>query len=297
MRRPFTLIWGAFLVAVAACTSSRSPQGASGREGDGANAASSQAPVGDDTIRIDGSNGVIPLVTALADAFRRDHPGITVTIGKGMGSGARLRALAEGTIDIALASHGLDALSLSRERLVPHRIATTAVVFAVQEGTSVTSLTPAQLCDIFTGGVASWRALSSASGATPIVALVRAESEVDMEVVRGGIPCLASAMLGAGVRVTADTEEMRTALLATPGAIGVTTMTIVRQSSGRLAALAIDGVPPTGENVASGRYALVRDSYLVTRAATSASVEIFLAFMRSPAALALLEANGSVSAR
>lgn len=297
MRPPFTLLWGVLLAALAACIAPRSPERAPVNAGDGATAASVEAPAGPDTLRIDGSNGVIPLVTVLADAFRRDHPEITVTIGKGMGSGARLRALAEGTIDIALASHGLDAASLARDRLVPHRIAITAVVFAVQRGAPVASLTAAQLCDVFTGRVASWHLLASAGDPTPIATLVRAESEVDMEVVRGGIPCLTNAVLGARVSVTADTEEMRTALLATPGAIGVTTMTIVRQSQGRLAALAVDGVPPTGENVASGRYALVRDSYLVTRAASGASVQRFLAFMRSPVALAVLEANGSVTPR
>lgn len=297
MRRSFTLAASTLAVAVTACATPHPSGGASSAPSGGASRSPLVAHAPDATIRIDGSNGVMPLVVALADAFHRENPGITVTFGKGMGSGARLRALAEGSIDIALASHGLDALSLSRERLVPHRIATTAVVFAVQDEAPVTSLTPSQLCDVFTGRVSSWSALGSASEATPIVALVRAESEVDMEVIRAGIPCLSNAALGAAVKVTADTEEMRTSLLATPGAIGVTTMTIVGQSGGRLRALAIDGVHPTNESVSAGRYALVRESYLVAKAAPSPAVERFLAFMRTPAAMAVLASNGAVSAR
>lgn len=250
-----------------------------------------------DTITIDGSNGVMPLVAALAEPFRRAHPETSVIFGNGMGSGARIAALRDGKIDIALASHGLDEAVLSRDGLTPHRIATTAVVFAVNATVPIESLAAAQICEIFTGRRTVWRDLAPAAESLAVTAVVRAESEVDMEVVRAGIDCLEKAAFDESIIIADDTEAMRRALLGAPGAIGVSTATITEQSGGLLRALAVDGAAPTAENVQSGRYPLVRDSYLVTAAIPSPAVARFLDFARSPAAREVLAANGAVSVR
>ena len=36
-----------------------------------------------DTVRVDGSNGVLPLVAALAEAYQREHPSTVIVIGCG----------------------------------------------------------------------------------------------------------------------------------------------------------------------------------------------------------------------
>jgi len=66
-------------------------------------------------IVIDGSSGVMPLAASLAKAFQERNPGTTVEMGKGLGTKARLQALEEGKIDVALASHGLDAGEITRQ--------------------------------------------------------------------------------------------------------------------------------------------------------------------------------------
>ena len=58
-----------------------------------------------DQIVIDGSTGVMPLVRALADAYREHKPEVAIHIGKGLGTKARIAALREGKIRIAMASH------------------------------------------------------------------------------------------------------------------------------------------------------------------------------------------------
>jgi len=61
-------------------------------------------------IVVDGSTGVMPLVVALAKAYQERYPAVVVEIGQGLGTKARLEALEEGKINIALASHGLVGL-------------------------------------------------------------------------------------------------------------------------------------------------------------------------------------------
>jgi len=202
-------------------------------------------------------------------------------MGGGLGSGARLRALKQGEIDIAIASHGLDLAALRRDGFAAHRIARTAVVFGVNAAVRAPGLSSAQVCEILAGRVTAWDRVEGTGSRRPLVAIARDESEVDMEVVRAGIPCLAGASVGSIVRIVPDTESMRRALLADSGAFGVTTMTVVVQSGGQIRAIALDGVAPTNSKVADKRYPLVRASYLITSAKPTAAVQQFLNFVRS----------------
>jgi phosphate transport system substrate-binding protein len=86
---------------------------------------------------------------------------------------------------------------------------------------------------------------------------------------------------------------MAQAIATTPGAIGLTSMTYVQQSEGRMRALALDGVAPTAENVAAGRYALARRAMLVTKASPSRRVRSFLMFVRSGDGAHVIRANGA----
>lgn len=88
-------------------------------------------------IVVDGSTGVMPLVAALAKAYQERTPDAAVEIGKGLGTKARLQALEEGTIDIALASHGLVVEELARRGMRAHEIAKVAVVFGVNASVPV----------------------------------------------------------------------------------------------------------------------------------------------------------------
>ena len=110
-------------------------------------------------IRIDGSAGVMPLATALAREYRMLEPAVTIALGNGMGTKARVDALAQGTIDIALASHGIDRAELGAKGVVIHEVARVAVVFGVNAGVSVTNLVRAQVCAIYAGDVINWSQL------------------------------------------------------------------------------------------------------------------------------------------
>ena len=44
-------------------------------------------------IVIDGSTGVMPLAAALVEAFQERDPGITIEMGQGLGTGARMKRL------------------------------------------------------------------------------------------------------------------------------------------------------------------------------------------------------------
>jgi phosphate transport system substrate-binding protein len=246
-------------------------------------------------VHVDGSNGVMPLVRALAAAYVAEVPDAVVTFGAGLGSRARLDSLRAGRMDIALASHGLDTAALRTEGLAVHRIAETPVVLGVHAmSVSLAGLPASRLCDVLAGRETSWRPLGDGRD-LPIVLMVRPEAEVDMEVLRDRVACAHDVAITPAARVVEETADMARELAATEGAIGVTTATVVAQSGGAIRAMALDDVLPSVAAVRDGRYTLTRSSYLVARGNAHAGVDRFLAFIASPAGQRVLEANGAAA--
>jgi phosphate transport system substrate-binding protein len=248
-----------------------------------------------DKLVIDGSTGVLPLATALAKAFHARNPGVSVDLGGGLGTKARIESLAQGKIDIALASHGLDLAAISRQAMTAHEVARTAVVFAVNAGVPIENLSAQQICDVYSGQTANWKALGGPDLA--IAARTRPDSEVDAEVVRGGIQCLKTLRKPDAVKVMPRAGDMAKELAATPGAIGMTSMTVVEQSQGRVRFVTIDGISPSAENVERKRYGLVREAFFVTKSPPPPAVGRFLEFARSPEGSEVIRANGAIPMR
>lgn len=243
-------------------------------------------------ITVDGSTGVMPLVAALAKVYQARHPSITVEMGKGLGTKARLQALAEGKIDIALASHGLVIEELTRQGMAVQEIAKVAVLFGMNMSVSITNLTDRQACDIYAGKVTNWKELGGPD--LVIAPRTRPDTEVDAEVVRAKVGCLRDLKMAETVKVMPRSGDMAKELAATAGAIGMTTMTVVEQSQGQIKPLSLNGITPSAENVKRKTYALTRDSFLVTKAQPSPAVTRFLAFVRSPEGEQVIVANGAV---
>ena len=243
-------------------------------------------------ISIDGSTGVTPLVAALAKVYQGQNAAVRIEIGKGLGTRARIQALNEGKIDIAMASHGLNVAQIEKQGMVVHEIAKVAVVFGVNADVSVANLADAQICDIYLGKVKNWKEFGGPDLA--IVPMTRPDSEVDTEVVREKIPCLTELQMPETVKVMPKAGEMAQALAATAGAFGMTTMTVVQQSKGRVKAVSLRGIVPTADNVQHHRYTLTRDSFLVVKAPPSPAVGGFLDFVRSAAGAKAISENGAV---
>lgn len=246
-------------------------------------------------IVIDGSTGVKPLVTSLANTYRELQPKIQIEIGAGLDPQARIQALTHKKIEIAMASHGIDSQQISKLGLQVHRIAKIAVVIGVHHSIDVPSISHQQLCDIYSGKINNWKNLGGESG--PIIPLVRPKSEVDTEVVIEHVPCFAELHIAADIQVKNKSGQMATALAQTSGAIGMTTLVRVAQSNQHIIPLALNGIPPIPNNLMSGVYPLSREVFLITASQPSPTVEKFLAFVRSELGANIIRANNAVPAK
>ena len=245
-------------------------------------------------IMIDGSTGTAALVTALGNAFTAKH-GVVVEVGKGLSPKERLEALSAGKIDIAMASRGVNAHEITPKGMTAHRVAMKPVVFAVHETVRAADLTDAQICVIYETPGRNWKDFGGSDLA--VAPLARPDGVVDVEVVRGGIGCFKALKLPASVRVLERAGDMATALAETPGAIGMTSTTVVEHSKGKIKALALNGIAPNEGNVAAGRYRLERDVFLVIKNAPSPQVTALIDFVSGPEGAAVIKANGAYAAK
>ena len=246
-------------------------------------------------IVIDGSTGGMPLAAALAKAFQERNPGVTIEIGKGLGTKPRIQALAEGKIDIALASHGLNIGDITRQGMAVHEIARVAVVFGVNATVPLANLTTQGICDVYAGRTSNWKSFGGPE--MGIAARTRPDSEVDTEVVRDNLACLKDLKMPEAVKVMPRSGDMAKELAAVAGAIGMTTMTVVEQSQGKIKALSIDGIEPSVQNVERKAYRLVRESFFVIKTPASPAVTRFLAFTQGAMGHAVITANGAIAVK
>jgi phosphate transport system substrate-binding protein len=250
---------------------------------------------GAEKIVLDGSSGMLPLAQALATAYQQRSSDPQVEIGKGLGTGARLQALSEGKIQIALASHGITPEDVQKGNLHVIEVAKGAVVFAVNASVPLTNLTEAQVCEIYSGKIRSWQPLGGPD--RPIAVLTRPPTEVDPEVIRAKVGCFKELKEVETATVMARGGDMAKGLADTPDAIGMTSLTVVEQSGGTVKALTLNGVAPTAEQVKSGRYFLTRDFLFVIKGEPTPPIKKFLDFVLSPDGDRVILANGAVPLR
>jgi len=246
-------------------------------------------------IVLDGATGVLPLARALIAAYQQRWPDARIEVGDGLGTGERLHALAEGRIQIAVASHGITADAVRLGNLTVLTVARGAVVFAVNRTVPLSNIAERHVCAVFGGEIATWSALGG--GESPITVLIRPPEEVDSEVIHAKLACFKNLALVATAKVMPRGGDMAKALAETPFALGMTSMTVVAQSEGRVKALSLDSIAPTTENVRSGRYSLTRDFFFVVKGEPTGSVRRFLEFVRGPEGEKIILANGAVPSR
>lgn len=248
------------------------------------------APLAAAELVIPGTGDAEFILARLGEVFEKFHPQHRVSVPASTGSTGGVRAVIEkqailGRVARALkaeeAAAGVKALPFGRD----------AVVFAVGERVKVASLTENQLADVFAGRKSNWQEVGGEIG--PIRLVVREESETALTLIRGRLGEFRVLRFGADAKLVAKTPEMIELLLRYKTAIGWATHSTLQAHAGKVRPLAIDGVAPGVETIASGKYPLTIEYALIYReSGLTAEAREFLAFLASPAAHEVLRRHG-----
>jgi len=225
------------------------------------------------TIQNKGSDTMVNLALAWAEAYTSQHPEVWIAV-TGGGSGTGIAALINGTVDIANASRAMKPEEYERAKAngiepMEHVVAADAIAVVVHPDNPVNSLTIPQLSAIFTGRITNWREVGGPD--RPIVLLSRETNSGTHvyfleEVVRQGRKDDKS-IFSAETLLMPSSEGISSEIRRNPNAIGYDGLGYVTPDQKVIAVARAEGEPyvlPTVETVQNGRYPIARNLYMYT---------------------------------
>lgn len=236
-------------------------------------------------LRVGGSGGSLCLMSALTTAYARTHNDTRFVLLPSVGSSGGIKAVTSGALEIGLASRPLKG-SERAEGAVAHVYGRTPFVFAVHTSNPTSGLTLSQLADIYLGKTRYW------ADSSRLRLIMRPDKDSDTETLRRISPELnegaAAALAREGMIIANTDRDSADAISTTPGAIGTSTLGQISCENRPLKGLAIDGVTPSVNTLASGRYRYEKPLYVVISKSAPQAVRDFVNFLHSPASHSVL---------
>ncbi len=212
-------------------------------------------------ISINGSTTVLPISQILAEGYMDEYPDVNISISGG-GSGNGIRALVDGTTDIAQSSRWIRQSEVENavnngQFPVPFAIALDAIIPVVHPDNPVDNLTMDQLKAIYEGKVRNWK---DVGGEDRSIAIISRDSDSGTYVVwndialRGARPTPRAQLLASNGAIVQEVSSNRNAI----GYIGIGYL------NENLKAVSLDGVAPTYANAQSGAFPVSRTLWFFT---------------------------------
>ncbi len=244
------------------------------------------------SIQMKGSDTMVNLCQAWAEAFMARHPQVNVAV-TGGGSGTGIAALIGGTCDLAASSRKITAKEVaaaSAKGAAPQEliVALDGLAVVVHPKNPVKQLTLQQLAELFTGKITNWRDVGGENNR--VVLLSR-------EVNSGTHVYFKEHVLG-------PSNEFAPEALLMPSS-----QAIADEAAGNLSAIGYYGmgytnprnavmaiakttsdsaIAPSEETVRSGAYPISRPLFLYTHGTPGGVVKAFLDFIQSPEGQAIV---------
>ena len=286
-RSPFHLPLAAMLLAlmmVSACGNQ------SGDNGGGAEAGSAETR-GGRAIQNKGSDTMVNLALAWAEAYRGVKPEVDIAV-TGGGSGTGIAALINKTVDLANASREMKDKEIEDARKngvepIEHQVAIDALAVIVNPANPVSQLTIDQLAEIFTGRITNWKDVGGNDA--PIVLVSRETNSGTHvyfleEVVRKGdgentdVFARQTLLMPSSVGITSEIQR-------NPNAIGYDGLGYVTEHE-KLIAVAPDAespyVLPSVATGADGSYPIARGLYIYSAGEPAGAIADYLNWIKGP---------------
>jgi phosphate transport system substrate-binding protein len=268
----------------------------------------SNAPINADEanahIEVKGSDTMVNLALAWAEAYQKEAPNISISI-TGGGSGTGIAALLNNTVDIANASRRIKEEEITHARSLgidPYEIiiARDAVAVIVNPTNPIDHLTLQQVSDIYQGKYENWQELGGED--RPIVRVSRETNSGTHvyfleTVLRLGDP-ENKALFHPNTLLLPSSEGIIAEVRDNPNAIGYDGLGYVTPE---VKVLGIESSPekptvfPSIESVSQGTYPIARDLYVYTNGEPDGAIKDYLDWILSAPGQNIVTELGFVS--
>lgn len=256
-----------------------------------------------DTLVNKGSDTIVNLALAWAEAYRAEQPQVSIAV-TGGGSGTGIAALINGTVDIANASRQIKPEEREQAQAngidpIEFVVARDAIAVIVNPNNPVDQLSIDQLSDIYSGKIINWSEVGGED--RPIVRLSRETNSGTHvyfleEVVRRG-DGEDTTLFSADTLLLPSSEGIIAEVRDNPNAIGydglgyvtddVKVVAVARGPSGPF-------VLPSIESVNQAQYPISRDLYMYTAGEPSGRVQAYLDWIMQERAQTIVSDLGFV---
>jgi len=241
-------------------------------------------------IQIKGSDTMVNLGQAWAEAYMAKHPGVSIAV-TGGGSGTGIAALLSGTTDIAQSSRDIEPKEVEvaqKKGIEPKefKVAYDGLAVVVHPSNPVEKLTLKQLSDIFTGKIKNWKEVGGKD--EKIVVLSRERNSgthiyfLEHVVKLGDKKCKNE--FSPEVLMMPSSQAIIEEVSSNPSAIGYVGLGYVTQKQKLLAIAKSEKekyVLPTVNSVIQGIYPISRPLHFYTNGIPTFEIKSFIDFVLS----------------
>ena len=225
------------------------------------------------SIDIAGGTAHIPVMKKAAQAIMTANGDIRITVAGG-GSGVGVQKVGEGLVQIGNTGRALKDSEVAKYGLKTFPFAIDGVAIAVNPANGVTSLTKAQVKDVFAGKIANWKELGGKDA--PISLYVREDGSGTRETFEER--ALDKGTSAQSANVVNSNGAMKTAIAQDPNAIGYVGIGHLDDS---IRGVTVDGMVPSQENAANGSYNITRLLYMNTKGEPTGLTALFVDYIYS----------------
>lgn len=235
---------------------------------------------------INGSTTVLPIAQKAAEVYMKEHPDVNISV-SGTGSGDGIKALIDGTTDIANSSRFIKDSEIEQAIdngafPVPHRIALDSIVPVVHPRNPVKNLTMKQLKGIYMGQITNWKEVGGEDKG--IVVISRDTSSGTYEIWHKLV--LEKERVTPKASLLASNGAIVTAVANNSYAIGYIGFGYVNSE---VKMVSVGGIVPSANTTRSGKYPIARDLFMFTDGWPKGIVLDFINFLVSPAGQKVVE--------
>ena len=239
-----------------------------------------------DEIPIVGTGSGAEIVDGLGKAFSKATPGVAIAVPKSIGSGGAIKAAGNDEAKLGRTARGIKEKEKAYG-LTYLPVAKLPIVIMTHKGVGVKSLTPQQICDIYSGKVTNWKEVGGNEGVIRVIR--REDGDSSLEVLQKTLPGFKETAITTRSKTTLSDPDTIEAAAKTAGAIAFGTYPNAKVSD--VAIVMISGKSPTAAD-----YPHVGELALVFKEKNkSGNIAKFLAFITSPAAQDVIKASGGLT--
>jgi len=230
-------------------------------------------------IVIEGSTTVLPIAQKLAEAYMKENPDTRISISGG-GSGNGIKAIIDGTTDIANSSRFIQdkEISMAMEKgryPVPFSVAYDCIVPVVHPSNPVADLTLDQLKAIYKGEIKNWKQAGGPD--RPIVVISRDTSSGTYEVWEEKV--MKKERVYPGVLLQASSGAVAQAVANNKNAVGYIGIGYINKG---VKPLTVNGIIGSAETTLDGTFPISRPLFMFTNHWPAGDVAKFINYTLNP---------------